>query len=98
MNMVEQGCGTGDAGRADGELVAGARAGDRDAFAALVERHYRFIFRVAFRWCGSEPDAEDIAQEVCIKLGRAIRNYRGSGAFTTWLYALTLNAAVVVLN
>jgi RNA polymerase sigma-70 factor (ECF subfamily) len=30
---------------------------------------------------------------VCVRLGRAIRDYRGSGAFTTWLYAMTLNAA-----
>ncbi|TIN61894.1 MAG: RNA polymerase sigma factor, partial [Mesorhizobium sp.] len=36
---------------------------------------------------------EDIAQEVCVRLGKAIRDYRGGGAFTTWLYSVTLNAA-----
>ena len=77
----------------DADLIGLARGGDRQAFGELVERHYDFVFRVAWRWCGSKADAEDIAQEVCARLGRAIRDYRGGGAFTTWLYAMTLNAA-----
>jgi RNA polymerase sigma-70 factor (ECF subfamily) len=77
----------------DTELVDRARAGDETAFGRLVERHYDFVHRVAWRWCGRAADADDVAQEVCIRLGTAIRGYRGAGAFTTWLYALTLNAA-----
>lgn len=74
-------------------LVARAREGDREAFARLVERHYDFIHRVAWRWCGRQTDAEDIAQEVCMRLARAIRDFRGDGRLRTWLYTLTLNAA-----
>ena len=74
-------------------LVGKAREGDRVAFGRLVERHYDFVFRVAYRWCGKKADAEYIAQEVCARLGRSIRSYRGGSAFTTWLYALTINAA-----
>jgi len=77
----------------DSDLVGRARDGDRTAFGELVERHYGFVHRVAWRWCGNRSDAEDIAQEVCARLGRAIRDYRGGSAFTTWLYAMTLNAA-----
>lgn len=77
----------------DSDLVGRARDGDREAFGALVERHYGFVYRAAYRWCGKKADAEDIAQEVCARLGRAIRAYRGGSAFTTWLYAVTLNAA-----
>ena len=74
-------------------LVGRARDGDRRAFGELVERHYGFVYRVAYRWCGNKPDAEDIAQEVCARLGRAIRSFQGGAKFTSWLYTLTLNAA-----
>ena len=77
----------------DADLIGRASGGDRDAFGRLVERHYDFVYRVAYRWCGASADAEDIAQDVCVRLGRAIRAYHGGGAFTTWLYAMTLNAA-----
>ena len=77
----------------DLELIGLAQKGDGAAFGRLVERHYDFVYRVAWRWSGRKADAEDIAQEVCARLGRAIRTYRGGGAFTTWLYAMTMNAA-----
>lgn len=91
--MMMVGSDTEGAAQADAVLAARARGGDRDAFGQLVERHYDFVFRVAYRWLANETDAEDVAQEVCIKLGRAIRDYAGRAAFTTWLYRLTLNAA-----
>jgi len=69
-----------------------AAAGDRDAFARLVRAHYDLIFRMAWRWAGNREDAEDIAQDVCIRLGRAIRGFRGDCAFSTWLCTMTLNA------
>jgi len=72
-------------------LVARARDGDALAFGQLIERRYDFIFGLAWRWCGDRTNAEDIAQEVCVRLGSAIRGFRGTAAFTTWLYTLTLN-------
>lgn len=74
------------------ELVAQAKAGDRAAFAELVERHYDFIFRTACKWSGKRSDAEDIAQEVCIKLASALASFDGRAAFSSWLYKVTLNA------
>ena len=68
-----------------------AATGDRAAFAALVDRHYDLIFRIAWKWTGDRFDAEDVAQDVCVKLGRAIRSFDGRAAFSTWLYQVTLN-------
>ncbi len=82
----------------DLDLIGQAQRGDAAAFGRLVERHYGFVHRVAWRWCGSKADAEDIAQVVCVRLGRAIHTYRGGGAFTTWLYAMTMNAARDVMR
>ena len=76
----------------DGELARRAAAGDRSSFARLVKRHYAFVFRIAYRMTGHRADAEDIAQDVCARLGRAIRTYRGGSAFTTWLYPVVVNA------
>jgi len=75
------------------ELVEKAALGDRQAFAALVESRYDFIHAVAWRWCGDRQDAEDVAQEVCIRLAGAIRGFKGASRFGTWLYTVTLNAA-----
>ncbi|HEY5819339.1 MAG TPA: RNA polymerase sigma factor [Mesorhizobium sp.] len=77
----------------DADLIGLAQGGDGVAFGQLVERHYDFVYRVAYRWCGRKQDAEDVAQEVCIRLAKAIRGYRGGGAFTSWLYAMAMNAA-----
>jgi RNA polymerase sigma-70 factor (ECF subfamily) len=76
---------------ADDALVERAKAGDRAAFGQLVETHYDFIFRTACKWTGKKSDAEDIAQEVCIKLATAIQQFDGRAKFTSWLYRVTLN-------
>ena len=72
-------------------LVAQAQRGDRMAFGQLIETHYDFIYRVACKWCGRRNEAEDIAQDVCVKLASAIRQFDGRSAFTSWLYKVTLN-------
>ncbi|HVY52294.1 MAG TPA: RNA polymerase sigma factor [Devosia sp.] len=72
-------------------LIARAKAGDRLAFGQLVEDHYDFIFRTACKWSGKISDAEDIAQEVCVKLATALHSFDGRSAFTSWLYRVTIN-------
>lgn len=76
------------AGRA---LARRAAAGDREAFAQLVGEHYDFIFAIAYKWLGVREDAEDVAQDVCIKLARIVGTYDGRAAFSTWLYRVVLN-------
>jgi RNA polymerase sigma-70 factor (ECF subfamily) len=80
-----------DAVEDDGRLVVRARSGDREAFAALLERHYSFVFRTACKWTGRRSEAEDIAQEVCVKLATILPQFDGRSAFTSWLYRVTLN-------
>ena len=74
-------------------LAVLAGNGDRVAFARLVADQYDFIFRTAWRWTRNREMAEDVAQGVCLKLGQSIRNWRGEGAFSTWLYRMVVNAA-----
>lgn len=75
----------------DAGLAMQAAGGNRLAFAALIERHYERLFRMAWRWTGDRTAAEDIAQDVCVKLASAIRSYRAEAAFGTWLHRVAYN-------
>jgi len=77
---------------AGAELARLAATGDRAAFEELLSQNYDFIFRVAYKWCGSMEDAEDITQEVCIKLARIVATYDKRARFSTWLYRVVINA------
>jgi RNA polymerase sigma-70 factor (ECF subfamily) len=76
----------------DSSLVAAARAGNRDAFATLLERHYDRIHGLAWQLTGSRTDADDVAQDVCCTLVEKIGSFRGEAKFTTWLCGITFNA------
>jgi len=76
----------------DCDLVERATAGDRNAFEALLRRHYDRIHRVAWRLTGSRAQAEDIAQDVCCTLVEKIGSFKGEARFTTWLTGIVVNA------
>lgn len=75
------------------ETIRRAQRGDRDAFSRLVEDHYASMFRFACRYCADRQDAEDVTQQACMKLARAIGQFRFESAFSTWLYRLVINCA-----
>lgn len=65
--------------------------GDMESFTRLMNKYKRPVFNFCFRYCGNMDDAEDIAQDVFIKVFKNIRSFRGESLFTTWLYRLTVN-------
>ncbi len=73
------------------QLAKRAANGDRAAFSQLIDLQYDFIFSVAFKWLGHRDDAQDVAQDVAIKLARNISGFDGRAKFTTWLYRVILN-------
>lgn len=77
----------------DESLAIEAQQGNIDAFAALVDRHKGRVHRTLYQVVGDELDAQDLAQELFLKLYRSLAGYRGEAAFTTWLHRLTLNLA-----
>lgn len=74
-------------------LVNRAREGDEMAFRRLVERFRDRIFRQALVQTGDADDAEDVTQEVLVRLHLQIARFRGDAKFETWLFTLTRNAA-----
>ena len=77
----------------DIETLKLAQSGDRAAFGQVVDVCYDSIFRFAMKYTGHRQDAEDVAQQACIKLAKSIGTYRFESAFTSWLYQLVLNCA-----
>lgn len=73
-------------------IIKAAVAGDRDAFAALLRRHYDRIHGLAWHLTGSRADADDIAQDVCCTLAERLGDFRGEAKFTTWLCSIVYNA------
>src|SRR5947208_17003890 len=79
-------------GDTDVDLVAAVLAGNRDAFAFLLRRHYDRIHGLAWQLTGSRSDADDVAQDVCLALVEKIGSFRGEAKFSTWLTGITFNA------
>lgn len=82
----------------DLELVEQARAGNGDAFRALVARHSRTLFHTAYRLTGNEQNAEDIVQEALLKAYRKLDKFDRRSEFGTWLYRITVNSAMDLMR
>ena len=79
---------------ADSELISRAAGGDPTAFQALVERHRSMVYRVAYQFAGNHHDAEDIAQEVFIKVYRSLDRFRQDAQLSSWMYRIVMNACI----
>jgi RNA polymerase sigma-70 factor (ECF subfamily) len=78
----------------DSNLVSRAAGGDLAAFQALVEQHRSMVYRVAYQFAGNHHDAEDIAQEVFIKVYRSLDRFRQDAQLSSWLYRIVMNACI----
>src|SRR5438552_11311888 len=79
-------------------VLARARQGDSEAFRALVERHSRSVFRLAFRMTGNEQDAEDVVQESFLRAYRQLGRFESRANFGTWLYRIVANCSVDLMR
>ncbi len=86
--------GLADVVSADTDLISRAAGGDSAAFQALVERHRSMVYRVAYQFAGNHHDAEDIAQEVFIKVYRSLDRFRQDSQLTSWMYRIVMNACI----
>jgi RNA polymerase sigma-70 factor (ECF subfamily) len=77
----------------DADLVRDARAGDRDAFARLVEVHQSSARRVAAAMVGSGPDADDVAQDAFVKAYLRLEQFDVERSFRAWLLGIVANEA-----
>lgn len=72
-------------------LVQKAKAGDRDAFAALVSAYEGKIYNLALRYLGNREDAMDASQEVFLRVFRFLPGFQEESGFSTWIYRIGVN-------
>jgi RNA polymerase sigma factor (sigma-70 family) len=80
-----------DCDPSDAELVEQARNGDRGALEKLVLRHQAWIYNIAVRMVYRPQDAEEVTQEVLIKVITKLSTFKGQSQFRTWLYRIAAN-------
>jgi RNA polymerase sigma-70 factor, ECF subfamily len=79
----------------DGRIIEACQQGDRAAFQILFETYKDKVFSIAvYSSGGDRAVADDVTQQIFLKLFTAIRQFRGESEFTTWLYRLVVNACL----
>jgi RNA polymerase sigma-70 factor (ECF subfamily) len=79
-------------------LVAQAKAGDQNAFAELVNRYERKIYRLAKNITRNDEDAEDVLQDAFLKAYTHLDNFKGDSKFYTWIVRIAVNEALMRLR
>ena len=82
----------------DAALVERLRAGDASAVADLSQRYGAKIFQLAFRYMKNREDAEEVAQDVLLKVFKKIKAFRGDAQLSSWIYRITFNTAMSKLR
>ncbi len=75
----------------DHSLMERTAQGDLSAFEELVAKHQRLVLNTIFRYIGNQAEAEDLSQEVFIRVFKFAKRYRPQAKFTTWLYRIITN-------
>jgi len=68
--------------------------GDVNAYASLVDKHKNMIFTIALKIVRNREDAEEIAQDVFVKVYQSLVTFKKESKFSTWLYRIVYNAAI----
>jgi RNA polymerase sigma-70 factor, ECF subfamily len=78
----------------DHGLVSRAQKGDKTALGKLIGKYYDMAFAVAYGVLNQREEAQDVAQNVLLKVSKDIQNFHGKSKFKTWLYRVVVNAAI----
>src|SRR6185503_1765186 len=78
----------------DRQVIKACQQGDREAFRLLFEAYKDRVFSIACYSLGDEAAADDITQQIFVKLFTRIGQFRGDSEFTTWLYRLVINSCL----
>lgn len=78
----------------DQEIIDQIKGGSQSAFVTLVERYRNYVFSIALSIIKEREDAEEIAQDVFVKVYQMLNSFKGTSSFKTWLYSVTYRTAI----
>jgi len=78
----------------DGEAIQQVRCGEMDGLRVLYDRHRRRVYQLGCRYLNDAAEAEDLVQQVFIKVYENAEKFRGDAKVSTWLYRIAVNAAL----
>ena len=82
----------------DDELVKRAQNDDERAFGELVTRYESKVYSLAMKMLRNPEDAEDVLQDTFLRAYRGIKSFKGNSTFSTWVYRITANSALMRLR
>lgn len=82
----------------DNDIIGSVLAGDRQAYARIVEKYQGYVFTLVLRFTKSREDAEELSQDIFVKAYRALANFKGESKFSTWLYTIVNTTCITFLR
>ena len=82
----------------DEQLIHEILSGDNSAFKALMEKYQLQVFRTVVGFVHSKEDAEDVTQDIFVKVYQSFTSFKGESEFSTWLYRITVNMSINFIN
>lgn len=82
----------------DTEIIDKVKAGNQQVFTLLLERYQERVFRMAMGFVHQREEAEDLTQEIFIKVYQQLSSFSGDAAFATWLFRVTVNTGINHVN
>jgi RNA polymerase sigma-70 factor (ECF subfamily) len=76
------------------DLIIKLQSGDEGAFDEIVSTYQSMVVNLAFRFTGNEEDAEDLAQDVFVKVWNKASSFKGDASLKTWIYRITVNESL----
>ena len=78
----------------DDNLIREFKSGQEEAFSEILSRYKNLVLNVAYRFLRDRTEAEDVAQDVFLRIYRSARSYEPKAKFSTWVYKITANVCL----
>lgn len=84
--------------KSDFELISEFKNGNQEAFNLLVRKYQKKVYWIARKMLGNHDDADDVVQDVFVKIFKSLKDFRNESSFYTWVYRITVNFSISFLR